>query len=114
MISEPHYVGDDWEPVCSGSSSWFVVKPRYTAVARWVYHGLKSAKCEEHDQTCRELNLIPFIPVDKALCLLTAGLVGLNGGAYCSGAMPFDWSYELIDVGHGPVAGYIDGAPSCE
>ena len=60
VVSAPQYVGDDWEPVCNGGSSWFVVRPRYTAVARWTYHGLKSSKCEEHDGTCRNLSGISF------------------------------------------------------
>ena len=34
LVTEPQYVGDDWEPVCTESSSWFVVRPRYTAVAQ--------------------------------------------------------------------------------
>jgi hypothetical protein len=113
LLSAPQYVGDDWEPVCTESSSWFVVRPRYTVLARWTYHGLKSSKCEEHDATCRNLNLIPFLPVDKALCLATAGLVGLNGLNYCDGARPFDWSYDVVDIGHGTPVAFIDGAPSC-
>jgi len=111
LLSEPQYVGDDWEAVCTDSSSWFVIKPRYTAVARWTYHGLKSSQCENHDATCRALDLIPFL--DKALCLVTAGLVGLTGLNYCEGAYPFEWSYDFVDVGHGPVAAFIDGVPSC-
>lgn len=111
ILSTPQYVGDDWEPVCSNGSSWFVVKPRYTALARWTYHGLKSTKCEQHDATCRALDLIPFLPADKALCLATAGLVGLNGLNYCEGAQPFDWSYEFLDFGHGAPVAYVDGPP---
>ncbi len=113
LLGEPQYVGDDWEPVCTDSSSWFVVTPRYTVLARWTYHGLKSRKCEEHDSTCRNLNLIPFLPADKVLCLATAGLVGLNGLNYCEDAQPFDWSYDIVDVGHGPPVAFIDGVPSC-
>jgi len=111
VLTEPQYVGDDWEPVCSGGSSWFEVRPRYTAVVRWTFHGLRSSLCAQHDASCRALELIPG--VDRLLCLATAALVGLNGFNYCDGAELHDWSYEFVDVGHGPVAAYIDGAPSC-
>ncbi len=113
VLTAPQYVGDDWEPVCGDSSSWFVVRPRFTALVRWTYHGLKSSNCQAHDATCRALDLIPFIPADKVLCLATAGLVGLNGFNYCDDARPFDWSYEFVDVGHGAPVAYIDGAGSC-
>lgn len=114
VLSAPQYVGDDWEPVCSGGFSWFVVRPRYSALARWTYHGLRSSKCEEHDVTCRNLDFIPFLPLDKALCLATAALVGLNGLNYCEDAQPFDWSYDIVDIGHGAPVAFIDGAPSCD
>lgn len=113
VLSAPQYVGDDWEPVCGDSSSWFVVRPRFTALVRWTYHGLKSSNCEAHDATCRALDLLPFVPADKVLCLATAGLVGLNGFNYCDDARPFDWSYEFVDIGHGAPVAYIDGAISC-
>jgi hypothetical protein len=113
LLSPPQYAGDDWEPVCGDSTSWFVVRPRYTALARWTYHGLKSSNCEAHDASCRYLNFIPGLPLDKALCLATAGLIGLNGLNYCDDARPFDWSYDFVDVGHGDPVAYLDGAAPC-
>lgn len=114
LVTEPQYVGDDWEPVCTESSSWIVVRPRYTAVARWVYHGVKSDLCADHDASCRAVDLIPFLPIDRALCLVTAGVVGLNGLNYCDGAQAYEWSYEFVDIGHGEPVAFLDGAPSCQ
>ncbi|MEQ1573721.1 MAG: BACON domain-containing carbohydrate-binding protein, partial [Vicinamibacterales bacterium] len=108
QLSAPQYVGDDWLPVCAGAGSWFEVRARYTAVARWTYHGLKSSKCVEHDETCRMLDFIPGL--DKVACLITAGLVGLNGLNYCDGARPFEWSYEFVDQGVSKPIAFIDAS----
>ncbi len=113
VLSPPQYVGDDWEPVCANGSEWIAVRPRYTALARWTYHGLRSSNCAAHDASCRALNLIPFLPADKVLCLATAGVVGLNGLTYCADAEPFDWSYDFVDVGHGAAVSYVDGGGAC-
>lgn len=113
VLGTPQYVGDDWEPVCSNGSAWIAVRPRFTALARWTYHGLRSSNCVTHDATCRALNLIPFLPADKVLCLATAGVVGLNGLSYCADAAPFDWSYDFVDVGHGAAVAYLDGGGAC-
>ncbi len=99
LLTEPTYVGDDWIPMCAGDASWWEVRPRYTALARWTFHGLKSRSCEEHDETCRNLDFVPHLPADKLACTLTAVLVAFNG-SYCAGARPFDWSYDIFDVGH--------------
>ncbi|MEQ1759463.1 MAG: BACON domain-containing carbohydrate-binding protein [Vicinamibacterales bacterium] len=112
VLSTPQYVGDDWEPVCTESSSWFVVRPKFVARARWTYHGLRSSKCEAHDASCRALGFLP-VPADLAVCLATAGLIGLTGPNYCEDARPFDWSYEFVDVGHGAPVAYVDGGASC-
>lgn len=113
LLTEPTYVGDDWIPMCAGDASWWEVRPRYTALARWTFHGLKSRSCEEHDETCRNLDFVPHLPADKLACTLTAVLVAFNG-SYCAGARPFDWSYDIFDVGHTATVAYLDGAPSCQ
>jgi hypothetical protein len=53
--------------------------------------------------------MLDFIPgLDKVACLITAGLVGLNGLNYCDGALPFEWSYEFIDQGVSRPIAFID------
>ncbi|MGE0593412.1 MAG: carbohydrate-binding protein [Vicinamibacterales bacterium] len=113
VLTSLSYAGDDWLPVCSDAGGWWEVYPRYTAMARWTYHGQSSDGCRLHDGLCRS-------------AVGTAGPLGwfvgcflssvLPGSAYCSGARSATWSYDYLAVAHAsrPVA-YVDAEDlTCE
>jgi len=77
------------EPHCSGGVGWITWWQRYTAQARYIYHGFASDGCRLHDSICRG---------SGSFLVCFAALV-LPGSAYCSGASPAIWWYDYTAIG---------------
>lgn len=93
------------EPHCNGGFGWITWWQRYTAKARYIYHGYASDGCRLHDSICRASG--SFI-----VCFAS---VVVPGSAYCSGASPAIWWYDYTAIGWGaqPVDYTFRGPDEC-